>query len=465
MSFFETPEPSSNKNNSFLPTLQNLKKTIPKIFTFLIRQPRSATGSKGRIAWSEETRRIMKLMPESGIFLTGIENADPVVNNVRRNQLKQAYDFEVNYQDRLKRIRELGITWLRFGPPYSEAHPKPDQFEFTLTDKVVDLCNDLGITIIADLLHFGLPEWLHEDNPEQPFFQNTKFAEEFAKYVEVFTRRYPSIKYFTLLNEPFVTATISAKVGVWNESHNTEWHDDRAFVRAVSNISRAAILARKSIEKVWQEQGRGGSPLFVQNESFEVAYANPGSHREAEAIQFNIRRFSALDLIFGHRDESMKKYLLGQGLTENEYEWFMTHGKSTSTILGIDHYPWCVYKMDEEGVVVDPLKNYQLYDLVKVYWERYKLPLLHTEINALPELAVAMCQKTYDALLELNREGYPIIGMGWYGDEYQVGWQNLLQGEDEYPVGLHYRGDPQPVALLFQELNQKGMPIKVEELK
>jgi hypothetical protein len=83
--------------------------------------------------------------------------------------------------------------------------------------------------------------------------------------------------------------------------------------------------------------------------------------------------------------------------------------------------------------------------------------LLHTEVNGVPELAIEICQKTYDILKKLSQEGYPIVGMGWYGDEYQVGWQTLLRGNDEYLVGLHYKGETQPVALLFQQLLDQGL--------
>ncbi len=263
------------------------------------------------------------------------------------------------------------------------------------------------------------------------------------------------------MNEPFVTANLSAKTGHWNERRHSEWYDDKDFVRAIANISKAAILARQKIEQVWVDENRSTELLFVQNESFEVAMAAAGSGREAEARRFNLRRFAALDLIFGNEDPIMSQYLIEHGLSQTEYDWFMEHGDSTKTILGIDHYPWCVYILSpNEAMELDPLVRYQLYELCKVYWQRYKMPLLHTEINGVPELAVALCQKTYDVVKQLREEGYPIVGMGWYGDEYQVGWQSTMVGNDkyaEYPVGLYYKGELQPVAALFHDLAAQGL--------
>ncbi len=462
--------PVTPKKSAFTPMVA-LKKLVPEIIQLperLMKGFAQLPASK-QLPWPAETKAMMKRLPKAGIFLTGIEGSDPWVETSRRNQLKEAFDFEQNYVQRLQRIRELGIVWLRFGIPYSVAHPSPKVYNFELMDKVMRECDRLGIHILADLLHFGLPEWLHEQNQDEPFFQNRQFAEHFASYVRKFAKRYPNIRYFTLVNEPYVTAFLSAKQGLWNEQRKSEWQDDRSFVKAAANIARAAVLGRQEIEKVWQEEKRAGSPVFLQNESFELAETEPGSGREAEMRRFNLRRFTLLDLIFGHQDDLMQYYLLSQGMSQATYDWFMEHGKSTNTVLGIDHYPWCVQILEKNQQTRSGqgVHDYQLYRIAKMYWERYPLPLLHTEVNAPPEQAVEMCKRTYEDLRKLQKEGYPVVGMGWYGDEYQVGWQAALtgpQGYDEYPVGLHYKGEVQPVAAVFQGLLRQGFSSRTQRL-
>lgn len=411
--------------------------------------------------WAPETERIVHLFPEQGIFLTGIEGSDPHVDGVRRNQLREAHDFYTHYYDRLGAIRSLGITWLRFGMPYSEVHVGPHTYDFTFMDKVVARCEEIGITIMADLLHFGLPDWLHASQSER-YFQNPDFPEAFAAYARVFAKRYPKIQYYTLVNEPFVTAHFSAKLGLWNEHKHSSWHDDRAFLSAVGNIARAAILARREIEDVWQLDERQAPLLFVQNESFEAAHAAEGSGREAEATRFNLRRFAPLDLIFGHHDPVMEAYMLEQGVAKETYDWCMTHGRSDRTILGIDHYPTCIHTyLHDRTIDHTPSHAYQLGAITRDYWERYPLPLLHTEVNAWPDHAETLCQLTYEALAELRRDGYPVLGMGWYGDDLQIGWHVAMRGAEGYqenPVGLHMRGVPQPVAHCFRKLNEQGFP-------
>jgi beta-glucosidase len=400
--------------------------------------------------------------PKEGVFMTGIESSDPWVGDIRRNQLKEAHNFYENFEDRLVKIHDLGIRWLRFGVPYSEAHSSKEVYDFEFFDKVAFKCSGLKIELVADLLHFGLPEWMHENNKNSLFFQNTDFPEEFAKYAGVFARRYPGIKYFTVVNEPFVTAYFSTKLGIWNEKIPTSWHDDQAFVKAITNIARAAILARKEIENVWKGEGRKGEPIFVQNESFEKAFASFGSKREQEAKRFNIRRFAALDLITGHKNHEMYRYLRSQGMSKEQYKWFLKNGSNKNFVLGIDHYPWCIHTY-EQGRTVDhtPAHQYQLYNLIKEYWQRYRVPLLHTEINGWPDHAGSLMLQTFDVLSKLRKEGFPILGMTWYGDEYQVGWQSALTGEDgfkETPVGLYYKGERQLAGELYRDLIATGFP-------
>jgi hypothetical protein len=418
------------------------------------------TQQSTSLIWHAETARIVKLFPDQGIFLTGIEGSDPHIDGVRRNQLQEAHNFYENYETRLKNIRALGITWLRFGMPYSQVHLAPYEYDFSFMDKIVATCNELGITIMADLLHFGLPDWMHEDSTDQPFFQNAIFPMQFARYAEAFAKRYPHITHYTIVNEPFVTAYLSSKLGLWNEHRSGSWDDDSAYVRATTNIARAAILGRKAIESVWMQEERTEELLFIQNESFERAYAAPYSGREAEAEAFNLRRFAPLDLIFGRPDAAMQHYLLRYGMTENTYNWFMEHGRMDKTILGIDHYPTCIHTYERDRTIDHgPDTPYQLYTLTKEYWQRYPLPLMHTEVNAWPQHAIAICNKTFDSLNQLRQEGYPVLGMGWYGDDLQIGWHVAMHGDrgrEECPVGLFYKGQSQPVAERFQQMNQIG---------
>jgi beta-glucosidase len=392
------------------------------------------------------------MLPDN-IFLTGIECSDPFVKGERRNLLIEAHNFYQNFEKRLENIKAIGINFVRIGIPYSQSHIGENKFDFFFMDRVVQKCKELNIHILTDFVHFGLPEWLHEQNPSEPFFQNPLFPEKFLQYIREFVRRYKEIKIFGLINEPFITANFSAKLGFWNESIESE--DDRAFVRAVKNIAYASILAKKEIERIFLDEKREFEPVFVQTESFEFAK----SGKPQEVKKFNLRRFAPLDLILGHMDENMKKYLLSEGLQEQEYDWFMNNASRKNMILGIDHYPTCVHILSTRKIC-SPTDPYYLRYIVKVYWNRYGIPLLHTEVNALPIFAEKLCLKTFRVISQLRKEGFPVLGMSWYGDEYQVDWHYALRYKknEETKVGLYYKGKLQSVGKLFAKLIKKKLP-------
>src|SRR5947207_3202785 len=112
---------------------------------------------------SPETKRLVHKLNQlepHGLFATGIENSDPWIDGLRRNQLSEAFDFTTHYKERLDNIKKLGIPYLRFGVVLSQIWPEENRYDFELLDKVIGYCQKLSITLILDLLHFGLPEWL-----------------------------------------------------------------------------------------------------------------------------------------------------------------------------------------------------------------------------------------------------------------------------------------------------------------
>jgi len=411
--------------------------------------------------WPEETRRIIEHLSgiaPNGIWSTGVENADPWVNGVRRNQLRECFDFYQNYPLRLENIRSLGIPWLRFGEGFSLAYKGPGEYDFALTDRVVEKCGELGITLIADLLHFGLPEALHADVPDSPFFQNPHFPERFAQYAAAYARRYPQIRYFDLVNETYPVAEWSAAIGIMNEHRK----DVASHVRAMKNVAKAVILAREAISKVWQEEGRAGEPLFFQNESMGKQFAAPGTDSEREVEHFNtVLRFVPLDLILGNPDERVRAFLLANGCSPEEYEWFMERGSNRrGFVLGIDHYPGCITTRGGEEVTYgDHTEPFRFEEVIKEYGERYRTPLYHMEYNGLPEFGERIFRLTYEGVAQLLEEGYPLVpGLTWYGDEYLCGWDTFLTGDNIIEVGLFHEGKKQPIADAYLELMTRGLP-------
>src|SRR5512138_741247 len=117
------------------------------------------------------------------MFATGIECSYPTLDGGRwRVDELESTDHYRYWRRDLELVRELGLRYLRYGPPLYRIHRGAGRYEWDFTDQVVAAMEPLGITPIMDLCHFGVPDWLEN-------FQNPQFPDGLAEYAEAFARR------------------------------------------------------------------------------------------------------------------------------------------------------------------------------------------------------------------------------------------------------------------------------------
>ena len=173
-----------------------------------------------RVADPVDTLRFM--------FAVGIECSCPTVEgNIRVDQLHSTGHYE-QWKTDLKLVRDLGLRYLRYGPPIYKTWPDRNKYDWSFLDPVMHEMRRLGIVPIIDLLHFGLPDWLGN-------FQNHNWPEYFAEYAHAFAEKFPWVRYYTPVNEIYVTALFSASYGWWNE----RMMSDTAFVNNVKHCVKA----------------------------------------------------------------------------------------------------------------------------------------------------------------------------------------------------------------------------------
>ena len=170
---------------------------------------------------------------------------------------------------------------------------------------------DQKVTPIVDLCHFGVPDWIGD-------FQNPDWPKLFVEYAQAFARRFPWVRFYTPVNEIFIAATFSAQFGWWNERLKT----DRAFVTALKHLCQANVMAMHAILKERPDA------IFIQSESTQ--YFHPeGPDCEDAARRFNEKRFLSFDLTYGHHlNATIYEYLLDNGMTRDEYHWFLQHHRA-----------------------------------------------------------------------------------------------------------------------------------------
>jgi beta-glucosidase len=361
------------------------------------------------------------------MFATGIENSIPTINGGRtRIDQMEACGHYKHWRLDFDLVEEMGLHYLRYGPPIYSSFLGPDRYDWEFADLTFGELERRDITPIVDLCHFGVPDWLGN-------FQNPDFPMQFARYAGEFAERFPWVQLYTPVNEMFICAIFSAKYGWWNEQAT----DDRSFVTALKHIVKANVLAMVEILK------RRSDAIFIQSESSEYFHADsPAAIGPAEIM--NSRRFLTLDLNYGRRvDSEMYEYLMDNGMTREEYHFFLHNRLKQHCILGNDYYLTNEHRIHADGRTEASGEVFGYSEITRQYYNRYRLPVMHTETNMREGIrgdeAVQWLWKEWANVLRLRNVGIPTVGFTWYSLTDQVDWDTALrvQNGNVNPLGLY----------------------------
>jgi beta-glucosidase/6-phospho-beta-glucosidase/beta-galactosidase len=348
------------------------------------------------------------------------------------------------YAEDFALAKEMGISALRYGPAYYRTHAAPGRFDWSSSDDPMELLRSSGIEVMADLCHFGVPDWLGG-------FQDPAFPVHFADYARAFARRYPWVRYYTPVNEIFICASFSALRGFWNECLASE----AAFVTALRNLCMAHELA---VDAILSERP---DAIIVQSESLEHFHP-AGKNAEPHAARENAFKYLSLDLTLGRElAPGLAGFLNDNGVSSNDLSFFREKRAVGQRWLGMDYYPTCEHRVSSTGRTTTHHKGQGFFSLAMQYYHRYHIPLFHCETNRVSRLGVQWLHEQWRDVLALRAAGIPVHGFTWYSLTDQVDWQHALRVErnDLHPVGLfdlHRR--QRPVGEAYRKLIRDYSP-------
>ncbi|MBD2766597.1 family 1 glycosylhydrolase [Hymenobacter sp. BT664] len=377
------------------------------------------------------------------LFATGIENSNPTIRNgkLRVDEMEKCGHYTF-WQKDFDLVEELGIRFLRYGPPIHTTFLGPGKYDWSFADTTFQDLRRRDISPIVDLCHFGVPDWIGN-------FQNPDFPALFAQYAGAFAGRFPWVQLYTPVNEMYICAQFSALYGWWNEQLTS----DQGFVTALKHLVKANVLAMRAILEVRPDA------IFIQSESSEYFHAeNPAAIRPAEIM--NARRFLSLDLNYGRRVNSeMYEYLLDNGMTREEYHFFLHNNLKHHCIMGNDYYQTNEHRVSPDGTTRAAGEVFGYHVITRQYHDRYRLPVMHTETNLWQgprgDEAVNWLWKEWANVLRVRNDGVPVIGFTWYSLTDQVDWDTALREPNGIvnPLGLYdLSRNIRPVGSAYKQL-------------
>ncbi|WP_019139958.1 family 1 glycosylhydrolase [Noviherbaspirillum massiliense] len=377
------------------------------------------------------------------IFATGIENSNPTIchGTVRMDEMEKCGHYQYWRKD-FELLEELGISFLRYGLPLHRTWLGPGRYDWSFADEAFEELYRRDIVPIVDLCHFGVPDWVGN-------FQNPDFPQLFSDYADAFARRFPWVQLYTPVNEMFICALFSGLYGWWNE----QGREDLTFVTALKHLAKANVL---SMQRILQARP---DALFVQSESSEYFHAeNPHAIKPAEIM--NARRFLSLDLNYGRRvDSDVYEYLMDNGMTREEYHFFLANNLKHHCIMGNDYYMTNEHLVRADGRLKGSGEIFGYAVITHQYHDRYRMPVMHTETNSAQgpqgDEAVKWLRKQWANVLRVRNDGVPIVGFTWYSLTDQVDWDTSLRENNGHvnPLGLYDLGRSiRPVGEAYRQL-------------
>ena len=124
--------------------------------------------------------------------------------------------------------------------------------------------------------------------------------------------------------------------------------------------------------------------------------------------------------------------------------------------MGNDYYFTNEHLVPSRGKLKPAGEIFGYYVITRQYYERYHLPVMHTETNlGDPVKAPAWLWKEWANMVRLKDDGVPIIGFTWYSLTDQIDWDTALRENNGRvnECGLYtIDRKPRPVAAAYKQL-------------
>lgn len=356
--------------------------------------------------------------PDDFIWASGIENTFVPQTRPGHRPLDE-YQLIGHYQhwrEDLSLARDLNLGAVRWGVPWYRVEPIPGEFDWRWTDQVIPyMVEELGVTPIIDLMHYGCPFWLRRE------FMNEEYPRAVAHYAAAFAERYKGlVGWYTPLNEPLINALMCGMNGAWPPY----LHGDKGYIRIIMQLARG-ILSTVEALRAAQPDTR-----MVHVEAAGICRAaDPSLHQLAEETR--LKGFIVFDLITGRvtPDHPLYGWLVANSVRPRELERLAKRAIALD-LIGLNFYPqWSTQELyhDEQGRVASRTVEHDgsgFGVMVEDFYRRYGVPVMITETSArdAEEDRIAWLNASLRAVKQLRERGVPVLGYTWFPLFTMIEW-------------------------------------------
>lgn len=350
----------------------------------------------------------------SGIEDTFVPQTRPGHRALDEYQLMGHYE---HWREDLALGRELGLQAMRWGVPWYRVEPFPGELDWSWTDQVIPyLVEDLKITPILDLMHYGCPFWLRRE------FASDEYPQAVAAYAKAFAERYKGlVRWYTPLNEPIVNALFCGKKGLWPPYLRGDAGYIRVMLQLVRGIQRT-VAALKEVDP---------EAVMVHVEAAGLARA-AREDLQVLAVEDQRRGFLGYDLLTGRVDAEhpLFAWLLRNGAGPDEIRE-IGRAAIPLDVIGLNFYPqWSTQqvtvnrkgRLEYRAVEQD---GAGFVHLIEDYYKRYNVPIMVTETSAKGAVDVRSrwLAASVAAIRQLREEGVPVLGYTWFPLFTMIDWR------------------------------------------
>jgi beta-glucosidase len=357
--------------------------------------------------------------PSDFIWAGGIE--DTFVPQTRPgHRALDEYELMGHYEhwrEDLTMAKDLGLRAIRWGVPWYKVEPQRGQFDWAWVDQVLShVVDELGVTPIIDLMHYGCPFWLRRE------FANEEYPVAVAEYAAAFASRYKDrIRWYTPLNEPIVNALMCGKRGLWPPYLRGDGGYLRIMMQLVKGI-RNTVKVLKAINP---------DSIMVHVEATGMSRA---ARRDLEALAMEEQRrgYLCYDLLIGRvgDDHPLFTWLVRNSVSLDDLAAF-AGDPLTLDVIGMNFYPqWSTQEIhiNRKGRL-----SYRTIEhsgtgfaaLIKDYYNRYKVPIIITETSAFgaEDERSRWLKASIESVKNLRSQGVPVLGYTWFPLFTMIDWR------------------------------------------